>query len=178
VRAGIALVTEDRKEQGLLVPLSVRANLTLGRLSASAGPLGFVRSREERLAAQVQVEALAIRCASVEQPVAELSGGNQQKVVLGRWLAGDARVLLLDEPTRGVDASARLEIHRLLRALAAEGRALVVVSSELEELLVLCDRIAVMSAGRLVATFDRERFDRDQILQAALIAYATRALPA
>ncbi len=178
VREGIALVTEDRKEQGLLLPLAVRANLTLGRLSALSGPLGVVRSGEERAAAQAQVDALAIRCASVEQPVAELSGGSQQKVVLGRWLAGDARVLLLDEPTRGVDAGARLEIHRLLRALAAEGRALVVVSSELEELLALCHRIAVMSAGRLVATFDRERFDRDQILQAALVAYAARVLPA
>jgi ribose transport system ATP-binding protein len=178
VRAGIALVTEDRKEQGLLLPLSVRTNLTLGRLSALAGTLGFVRPRQESAAVDAQVEALAIHCASVEQPVAELSGGNQQKVVLGRGLAGHARVLLLDEPTRGVDAGARLDIHRLLRRRAAEGRALVVVSSELEELLALCDRIAVMSAGRLVATFDRERFDRDQILQAALIGYAARGLPA
>jgi ribose transport system ATP-binding protein len=174
VRSGLALVTEDRKEQGLLLPLSVRANLTLGRLGSLAGRLGLVRRTAEREAAQAQVNSLAVRCASIEQPVVELSGGNQQKVVLGRWLARDSTVLLLDEPTRGVDAGARLEIHRLLRAWADQGKAIVMVSSELEELLLLCDRIAVLSAGRLVATFARDRFDRDAILQAALSGHVAR----
>jgi ribose transport system ATP-binding protein len=174
VRLGIALVTEDRKGQGLLLPLPVRANLTLGWLAALAGPLGLVRSTAERAAAAAQVEALDVRCSSIEQPVAELSGGNQQKVVLGRWLGRDCSVLLLDEPTRGVDAGARLEIHDLLRALADDGKAVVMVSSELDELLLLCDRIGVLSAGRLVATFVRERFSRDEILAAALSGHAAR----
>ena len=123
VRAGLALVTEDRKAQGLLLPLSVRANLTLARLSALAGRFGFVRrAARARGGGRLRWTALGVRCASVEQPVGELSGGNQQKVVLGRWLAGDCDVLLLDEPTRGVDAAARAEIHRLLRELAAAGQ--------------------------------------------------------
>jgi ribose transport system ATP-binding protein len=174
VRAGLALITEDRQEQGLLRPLSVRANLTLGRLSALAGRLGVVRRAAERATAQAQVDALDVRCASLEQPVGELSGGNQQKVVLGRWLARDPAVLLLDEPTRGVDAGARLEIHRQLRRLADAGKAIVMVSSELEELLLLCDRIAVLSAGTVVTTFERARFDRDAILEAALSGLAAR----
>jgi ribose transport system ATP-binding protein len=178
VRHGLALVAEDRQRQGLLLPLSVKANLTLGRLRALAGRLGVLDGDAERAAARAQVEALGVRCASVEQPVAELSGGNQQKVVLGRWLARESDVWLLDEPTRGVDAAARAEIHRWLRARAARGQAAVVVSSDLDELLTLCDRIAVMSRGVLVATFDRERFRREDVLQAALGATTSGAASA
>jgi ribose transport system ATP-binding protein len=172
VRHGLALVGEDRQRQGLLLPLSVKANLTLGRLRAFANRLGFVRARAEEEAAAAAVEQLGVRAAGIEQPVAQLSGGNQQKVVLGRALAREGDVLLLDEPTRGVDAGSRAEIHALLRGLAARGKAAVVVSSDLDELLALCDRIAVLSAGRLVATFERARFRRDDILQAALSGYA------
>jgi ribose transport system ATP-binding protein len=171
----MALVTEDRQAQGLLLPQSVKVNLTLARLSALASRFGFVSSPAERSAAAEQVESLGVRCTTMDQPVAELSGGNQQKVVLGRWLARDSEVLLLDEPTRGVDAAARAEIHALLRGLAGRGKAIVVVSSDLDELLALSDRIAVLSAGALAATFERGRFRREAILQAALSAHAARS---
>ena len=175
VRHGLAFVTEDRKALGLLLPLPVRANLTLSRLRSFAGPLGLVRPPEERAAAAAQAEGVGVRCASLEQPAAQLSGGNQQKVLLGRALADGAPVFLLDEPTRGVDAGARLEIHALLRRLASGGAAVVVVSSELDELLALCDRITVLSAGRSVATFEKDAFARADILAAALSAHAARA---
>jgi ribose transport system ATP-binding protein len=164
---GIALVTENRKDEGLLLSLSVRANLTLARLG-QLSRRGFLRPEAERAAARALVSRLGIKCASVEQPVGELSGGNQQKVVLGRWLDRDFDVLLCDEPTRGVDVAARAEIHELLRELARSGKAVLVVSSEIEELRALCDRIVVLSAGRVAGTFEREGFDQDAILEAAL----------
>jgi len=171
VAHGIALVTENRKDEGLLLPLSVRANLTLARL----GELclhGFVRRAAETAAARTLASRLDVKCASIEQPVRQLSGGNQQKVVLGRWLGRDFDVLLCDEPTRGVDVAARAEIHGHLRALADAGKAVLVVSSEIEELRALCDRIVVLSAGSVAATFTRDRFDQDAILVAALRHHA------
>ncbi len=171
VAHGIALVTEDRQDEGLLWPLSIRANLTLARLGELCRH-GFVRREAERAAARAMVSRLGVKCASVEQPVRELSGGNQQKVVLGRWLDRDFDVLLCDEPTRGVDVAARAEIHDHLRELAGAGKAVLVVSSEIEELRALCDRIVVLSAGRVAATFARDRFDQDAILVAALRDHA------
>jgi ribose transport system ATP-binding protein len=167
VLQGIALVTENRQDEGLLLPLSVRANLTLARLRPLSRR-GFLRSEAETSAARTLVSRLGIKCASVEQPVEELSGGNQQKVVLGRWLDRDFDVLLCDEPTRGVDVGARAEIHALLTELARAGKAILVVSSEIEELRALCDRIVVLSAGRVAGTFEREAFDPDALLAAAL----------
>ena len=174
VRHGIALVTENRQAEGLLLPLSVRANLTLTRLP-DLSRRGFVRRGAETAAAESLKSRLAVKCATVEQPVGELSGGNQQKVVLGRWLDRDFHVLLCDEPTRGVDVAARSEIHGLLRELARSGKAVLVVSSEIEELQALCDRIVVLSAGAVAATFERGRFDRNAILEAALRGHAARA---
>jgi ribose transport system ATP-binding protein len=167
VAHGIVLVTENRKEEGLLLPLSVRANLTLSRL-ADVSRRGFLNTRRENEAAEDVVSRLGVKCASVHQPVVELSGGNQQKVVLGRWLSGTFDVLICDEPTRGVDVAARAGIHDILRGLARDGKAVLVVSSELDELRALCDRIAVLRAGRVTATFDRGKFDSDAILAAAL----------
>jgi len=167
VAHGVALVSEDRKDEGVLLPLSVRANLSLGRLRQLARH-GFVRRRSEDAAAQELVSRLGVRCASIEQAVGQLSGGNQQKVAIGRWLGRDFDILLCDEPTRGVDVAARAEIHALLRGLAGAGKAVLVVSSEIEELRVLCDRILVMRAGRVAAAFEREAFDQDAILSAAL----------
>jgi ribose transport system ATP-binding protein len=173
VRQGIALVTENRKDEGLLLPLSVRANLTLGRLPLLSRR-GFVRADAEREAAASLVSRLAVKCASAEQPVGRLSGGNQQKVVLGRWLEREFDILLCDEPTRGVDVSARAEIHRLLRELARSGKAVLVISSEVDELRELCDRIVVLSAGLVAATFERGAFGRDAILEAALRGHTAR----
>jgi ribose transport system ATP-binding protein len=171
VRRGLALLTEDRKEQGLLLPLSVRVNATLARLRDVARFGQWLRPARERAVAERLIQALAVRCRSTEQRVAELSGGNQQKVVLARWIHRDGHVLLLDEPTRGIDVGAKFEVYRLLADLAARGKAIVVASSDLLELFTVCNRIAVMSAGRLVATFRRGEWSEDQIMQAALSEY-------
>jgi ribose transport system ATP-binding protein len=172
VRHGLALLTEDRKEQGLLLPLSVRVNTTLARLSALARRGGWIRGSAESAAASALARLLSVRCRSVEQPVGELSGGNQQKVVLARWLHRDSEILMVDEPTRGIDVAARHEIYRHLDRLAAGGKAILVVSSDLDELLGLCDRIAVVSAGRIAAVFPRGQWSREAIMAAALSGYA------
>jgi ribose transport system ATP-binding protein len=175
IRHGLALVTENRKEEGLLLPLSILANLTLPRLRDFARG-GVIRRRAEAADAASLVQALRVTCVSLEQPVAQLSGGNQQKVVLARWLSVDPDILICDEPTRGVDVGARLEIHRLLKELADAGKAVLVVSSDLDELLSLCDRIAVLSKGRIVGTFERGGvWSQDAILAAALSGHTGRA---
>jgi ribose transport system ATP-binding protein len=171
VRQGVALLTEDRKGQGLLLPLSVRANTTLARMGHVAGKAGWISAAAEREAAERFVRTLGIRCASAEQPVGQLSGGNQQKVVIAKWLFRDCDVLVFDEPTRGIDVGAKFEIYRLLADLAAGGKAVVVVSSDLKELMAICDRIAVMSAGRLAAVFGRGEWTQDGIMKAALSGY-------
>jgi ribose transport system ATP-binding protein len=170
VRQGIALLTEDRKAQGLLLPLSIRANTTLANLARHAR-FGWVCGDEEDRVTNRLAEMLHLRHRSGEQPVGELSGGNQQKVVLARWLHRDCDVLLFDEPTRGIDVGARFEIYRLLGDLATRGKAICVASSDLRELLAICDRIAVLSAGRLAAVFSRGEWTQDGIMVAAFSGY-------
>ena len=167
VRAGIGLIPEDRKAHGLLLPRPVRLNVTLGRLSTVARRGWWIDPAAERRLAVDLCDRLGVRRNSMEQPVAELSGGNQQKVVIARWLARDSDVLLFDEPTRGIDVAAKETVYRLLEELARAGKALVVASSEVEELLTLCDRIAVMSAGRLAAVFERGEWTQERIMAAA-----------
>ncbi|EQL40880.1 ribose ABC transporter ATPase [Pseudomonas aeruginosa VRFPA03] len=121
-----------------------------------------------------QVEALRVRCADTAQAVGELSGGNQQKVVIGRWLERDCQVLLFDEPTRGIDVGAKFDIYALLAELTRRGKALVVVSSDLRELMLICDRIGVLSAGRMVDTFERDAWTQDALLAAAFAGYKKR----
>ncbi len=174
VRLGMALLTEDRKEQGLLLPLSLAKNVTLSRLGGLARFGVLDRTRESSVAERF-VSSLAIRAASVERPVAELSGGNQQKVVIAKWLYRDSDVLVFDEPTRGIDVGAKAEIYRLLVELAGQGKAILIVSSELEELTQLCDRIAVMSAGRIAAVFGRDEWSEEKIMAASLSNYARGA---
>lgn len=147
---GLGFVTENRKEQGLVLNQTVRANITMAALSkVSAG--GILQAAEEHRQATDEVNRLGVRTHSIETVVGTLSGGNQQKVVLAKWLATRPRVLILDEPTRGVDVGAKFEIYRLIRQLAAEGTAIVMVSSELPEVLGMADRVAVMSEGRLAS---------------------------
>lgn len=166
IRAGIGLVTEDRKSQGLLLPQSIRVNATLSDLGAvSRG--GWLRPAAERGIARRLVERLRIRSRSAEQPVATLSGGNQQKVVFARWLHRECRVLLLDEPTRGVDVGARADLYAELDRMTDAGKALLMVSSDLRELMAMCDRIGVMSGGRLVAVFERGAWSEQSLLAAA-----------
>ncbi len=168
VRLGVALLTEDRKGQGLLLPRSIRDNVTLADLRSFSGPVGWIRRRAENTVTRRWVERLAVHCAGIDQAAGELSGGNQQKVVLARWLHRDCRVIIFDEPTRGIDVGAKFELYKLMRELAATGKALVVVSSDLKELLGLCDRIAVMSAGRMAEVFTRGDWTEDRIMAAAL----------
>ncbi|QGZ54647.1 sugar ABC transporter ATP-binding protein [Paraburkholderia acidiphila] len=170
VRLGIALITEDRKGEGLLLPQPLAANVTLGNVGA-VSRYGVVDAARENTLARTQIDALRIRTSGPAQPVGELSGGNQQKVVIGRWLARDItqamRVVLFDEPTRGIDVGAKFDIYALMGALAREGRALVVVSSDLRELMLICDRIGVMSAGRMTAIYGRDEWSQDKLLAAA-----------
>ena len=174
IAAGVGLVTEDRKSQGLLLSQPIRINATLSDLSAVSRGGWLQRGLESRLV-QGFVRTLGIRCRSAEQPVGQLSGGNQQKVVFARWLHREGRVLLLDEPTRGVDVGARAELYGELDRMASEGRALLMVSSDLRELMAMADRIGVMSAGRLVAVFERGEWSEQSLLAAAFSEPGGRA---
>ncbi|CAB3781947.1 Galactose/methyl galactoside import ATP-binding protein MglA [Paraburkholderia ultramafica] len=173
VRAGIALITEDRKGEGLLLPQPIAANVSLGNIGSVARH-GIVDAKRENALAKQQIDAMRIRSSGPAQIVGELSGGNQQKVVIGRWLARDCRVLLFDEPTRGIDVGAKFDIYGLMGALAREGRALVVVSSDLRELMLICDRIGVMSAGSMTGVFERASWTQDALLAAAFAGYRSR----
>jgi ribose transport system ATP-binding protein len=147
---GVGLLSEDRKGEGLAAQMSVADNLTLSKLGG-LGPAGLVFPKRQNAATARWIERLSIRCREPEQPVADLSGGNQQKVALARLLYHDVDVLLLDEPTRGVDVKSRAEVYRAIDGLAARGKAVLMVSSYLPELIGVCDRIAVMRRGRLGA---------------------------
>jgi ribose transport system ATP-binding protein len=171
VRVGIGLVPEDRKQDGLLLPLSIRINTTLSTLDRHASRAGWLDRGAEHQTTDMFCGRLQVRCASFEQPAGELSGGNQKKIVIARWLARNCDVLLFDEPTRGIDVAAKDTIYQLLRDLAAEGKAVVVVSSELVELMALCDRILVMSAGRIAAEFEPGEWTQEKITQAAFSGY-------
>jgi ribose transport system ATP-binding protein len=149
VRAGMGLAPEERKSQGLLLDEAVYRNVTVSSMSRFAR-LGFLDRGSERRRAEELTTSLDVRPTGVTRAVRTLSGGNQQKVVLARWLMRDCRVLLLDEPTRGVDVGARTEIYQLVRSLADRGVAVVVVSSEVEEVLGLSDRVLVVREGRVV----------------------------
>lgn len=176
IAAGLALVPEDRKKDGLLLPRSITENTTLAALSRHAR-LGWLRPAAEALSTARIRHRLGVHCTSPTQPVATLSGGNQQKIVLGRWLLRDSTVLLLDEPTRGVDAAAKDAIHALLRELAAEGKAIVVVSSEVPELLSLCHRLIVLSAGRTVAEFSPADWTLEKLTAAAFCGHLETLTP-
>jgi ribose transport system ATP-binding protein len=149
-------------------------NTTLSTLRTHVGFGGWLNATSERNAARELSQRMDVRCASLEQPVGELSGGNQQKVVISRWLARDSKVLLFDEPTRGIDVGAKDLIYDLLRSLAAEGKAVVVVSSELTELMAISHRILVMSAGKVAAEFLPEEWSQQKITEAAFSGYLDR----
>jgi ABC-type sugar transport system ATPase subunit/ribose/xylose/arabinose/galactoside ABC-type transport system permease subunit len=167
VAAGVAFLPEDRLRQGIFRDLSVRANTVLCALrSLAAGPLTSVG--RERAATREQVSALAIKSRNTEQPVGQLSGGNQQKVVLARWLLTRPAVLILDEPTRGVDVASKAEIHRIVRRLAEDGTAVIMISSDLPEVMENSDRIAVFRSGRVAGEFDPREATREIVAAAAL----------
>ncbi len=164
---GIALVPEDRKTEGLLLPLSVRENLTLPIL-AQLSRFGVIRGGAESQMSRDMIARLGIRTPSAAQPVGALSGGNQQKVLLGRWLLADSRILLLYDVTRGVDVATKHEIYELMTRLAAEGRAILFYSSDTEELAHLCHRVLVLRGGRVVAELAPPRLTAEAIVAAAI----------
>lgn len=163
VSAGIALVPEDRRGQGVTVGMSVKENISLASLAKFARG-GLLRLKEEEKSAAGFVESLSIKTPTIDQLVKYLSGGNQQKVVLAKWMCSKARVFIFDQPTIGVDVGAKAEIYRLIGDLASKGAAIVLVSSELPEVLGLCDRILVMYKGRITAELSRDEATPDRLL--------------
>lgn len=166
VRAGIAYVPEDRKRDGAALSLSVKDNISLPVLRRVA-QLGWVRRSSERRMAQQKAEELYVSPPVIDRPVSTFSGGNQQKVVLAKWLATRPKVLILDEPTRGVDVGAKADIHTIIGELAAEGVAIVMISSELPEVLAVSDRVYVLNEGRITAEIDRTDADEESVMRAA-----------
>jgi rhamnose transport system ATP-binding protein len=167
-RARIAYMTEDRHGLGLILPLSIAANITLPSLPRYLGPLGLIDGHQEEAAAAEFKDRLRIRARTVEAPVETLSGGNQQKVVLSKWLNTRPRVLILDEPTRGIDVGAKADVHQIIDSLARDGMAIVLISSDLPEVLAMSDRILVMREGRQMGIFDRAGATQEGILAAAM----------
>ena len=173
-RLGIAYVPEDRGHQGLIRPMRLRENISLAVLRQVArGP--FIDRRAETALAEKSIRQLSVRASGPEQVVAKLSGGNQQKVVLSKWLASAPRVLIMDEPTRGIDIGAKSEIHRLMSGLARAGLAILMISSELPEIMGMSDRILVMREGTIVAEFAREDATQEAIAAAMMSASAEAA---
>jgi ABC-type sugar transport system ATPase subunit len=163
----LGLVPEDRKNQGLILGMAVSENISMASLGRLTRALVINRAAERSMAASF-VHQLRIRTPSIRQPTKYLSGGNQQKVVLAKWLALHPKVLILDEPTRGIDVGAKAEIHALMRQFAAEGVGVIMISSELPEILGMCDRVLVMSKGVVTGEFDRAEADQEKIMARAV----------
>ena len=168
VRQGIGFVPEDRKRHGLIMPLTVKENISLTGFRRIAGPLGFIRREKEKSYVAEMIGILKIRAESRDQIAGTLSGGNQQKVVLAKWLNGDCRILIVDEPTRGVDIGARVEIYNLLCGLSEKGMAIILISSETPELTGLCDRIIVMRKGQIQGELMKKDFSEEEILRLSI----------
>ena len=166
-RLGIGFVPEDRKSQGLILEMSVRENMSLASLVRDKKSCGVLNEKAELQISQTMIEQMRIKTPSDEQVVRFLSGGNQQKVVVGKWLAMDPKVLLLDEPTRGIDIGAKQEIYLLMEELAQKGVAILFVSSEMEEVLGMADRVLVMHEGEISGELSREELSEEAIMQLA-----------
>jgi ABC-type sugar transport system ATPase subunit len=166
IELGIGLVPEDRKGQGLFLSMDVGTNVVMAMLRRLTRA-GLIRWSQVAAVARDFIQRLSIRTPSAQQRVRNLSGGNQQKVVIAKWLTREPKVLILDEPTRGIDVGAKAEIHRLMDELAGRGVGILMISSELPEVLGVSDRVLVMSGGRLVGEFDPRTASQDDILRAA-----------
>lgn len=169
IRAGIVLAPEDRKKDGLCTKLSISDNIALPNLDILCNSLGVVNRKKEREMVEKARSNLSIKMASAETDAGGLSGGNQQKVVVAKWLARNSRVVIFDEPTRGIDVGAKDEIYTLLEDLAKQGKAIIVISSELPEVLRLANRIAVMAHGRIIGTLDNEEATQENIMELATV---------
>ena len=166
VQHGIALIPEERRSQGLLLSKSVAFNINLPSLAAlrSVKWLPFINLGTGETRAKTIVDRLQVKTRTIHTPVRNLSGGNQQKVVIGKWLTGSMKVIILDEPSRGVDVGARSEIHGIVRSLATHGAGVIVISSEVEELPGLCDRVLVMVEGRIVGALVGAEITKEALL--------------
>jgi ribose transport system ATP-binding protein len=162
IRAGLCLLTEDRQKTGLVLAHSLKWNASLAHLANSRG--GWINERSEAADVSSYVDAINIRTPSIEQEVRYLSGGNQQKVVLAKWLYANSEVLIFDEPTRGIDIGAKAEIYKLMVQLAGEGKYILMISSEMPELIAMCDRVVVMRKGQVAGEIERGQLSEESIL--------------
>ena len=169
VKAGIGFLPEDRKEQGTIGSMSVRKNVTMPSLWERFARFGFIKQAAEKKTTMDLIEKLAIKTHSTETDVTDLSGGNQQKVVLAKWLGTDCRVIILDEPTRGVDVGAKVEIYNLINELAAAGLAIIVISSEMMEVIGICDRVLVMRQGKIQGVLEKNELTEENIMTLAIV---------
>lgn len=167
VKYGIGMVPEDRKLCGALLRMSISDNIVVSILKRISNRFSFVDKNQEKEIAAEQMQALQIKAPSANTQVNNLSGGNQQKVVLAKWLANDSSVLILDEPTRGIDVAAKQEIYKLINELAAQGKGIIVISSDMEEIIGIADRILILYEGRLSGELSREEFTQERILKFA-----------
>lgn len=177
IKHGIYLVPEDRRGEGLVVEMSLRENITLPSLPRFTR-MGLIQRRLEQKTADEQISSLKIKTPNSEALVLNLSGGNQQKVVLGKWLAMEPKVMILDEPTRGIDVGAKAEIYRLMRELAAQGGVILMISSDMEEVLHVSDRVAVMHEGAITGVLERPDCSEENIMQMAVGRSVAAAKPA
>jgi ribose transport system ATP-binding protein len=168
IRNGVAFVTESRREEGLLMNATIADNIALAALPRfAATPVEFIEKKRIHEATAEVARALGIKAASLDLTAKSLSGGNQQKVVLAKWLMSEPSIFIMDEPTRGIDVGAKFEIYTIIERLSADGCGVLLISSEIEELIAICDRILVMSRGEIVGEFARSAFDGGMILAAA-----------
>jgi rhamnose transport system ATP-binding protein len=165
---GIAYASEDRRQLGLVMPMSITSNITLPTLRQYLNAIGLIRQRQEVATAEKFRQRLAIRTPSVGVEVAKLSGGNQQKVMLSKWLNANPRLLILDEPTRGIDVGAKAEVHHMINELASQGLGVIMISSDLPEVLAMSDRVLVMREGRQMAIFDHSEATEERVMAAAM----------
>jgi ribose transport system ATP-binding protein len=168
VKAGIGMVPEDRKQQGIILSLSVKQNISLSDLDKITGPFGFIQEKKERDNVLELIRKLSIKALNENVEAATLSGGNQQKLALAKWINRKCMVLIIDEPTRGVDIGAKVEIYHLINELSHQGVAILVISSESSELMGICDRILVMRKGKIVGELDRKNFCEEEILRISI----------
>lgn len=168
MQLGIAYVTEDRRGLGLTLPMSIATNITLPTLRRYLNNLGLIRRRDEQRTAEEYRDRLMIRTPSVNLEVGKLSGGNQQKVMLSKWLNARPKLLILDEPTRGIDVRAKAEVHHIISDLAAQGLGIILISSDLPEVLAMSDRVLVMREGRQMGIFTRSEATQETVMTASM----------
>lgn len=168
VRAGVALVPEDRKNHGVILSMSVKENITMSMLETVAGKIGIFRKNKEKSIVEELIRKLQIKTKSIDTTVSNLSGGNQQKVVLAKWFGRACKVIMLDEPTRGVDVGTKFEIYRLINELAEQGMGIIMVSSELSEIIGICDRALVMKEGRIRGILNKEELTEENIIKISI----------